>query len=76
MEGSSLTVWDFTAQNPAGLQRTQHRTGLYYKQVNNSALAGLLQELIYPGLFANLSHKAQPWLRRAEFVLRPRYFNP
>lgn len=75
-DGRFLSVWDFTAWSPAGLRRTQHHPGLYYKQVNNSALAGLLQELMYPGLFANLSYKAQPRLCQAKFVLRPRCFYP
>lgn len=48
------------------MQRTQPRAGLYYKLVNNSVLDGLLKELIYPGLFANLGCEARPRPYRAE----------
>lgn len=69
MEVFCLTVWGFIARSPAGLQHAQRHARLYYKPVNNSVLDGLLKELIYPGLFANLGYKAQLWLRRAEPLL-------
>lgn len=66
MEIPSLIAWVFTAWSPDGLQCAQPRAGLYYKLVNNSVLDGLLKELIYPGLFANLGYEAQPRPRWAE----------
>ena len=51
------------------LQRAQRRAGLYYQPVHDCSLDGLLKELIYPGLFANLGCGAQPRLRQAEPLL-------
>lgn len=85
MEVSSRTECGFIAWSPAGSQRARCRAGLYYKPVNNSVLDGLLKELIYPGLFANLGSKLgcscvrlslSCFIIPAKFALRPHSLYP